>query len=123
MSSWDEKVFADENGADFLRECDDLDDLDVIQAIHDACTVALNHAAIGEPDHATGLCAATIAAIWSGAPFTATLVADEHPIIRARIGSCPESLKEVAIQLLDGYLETRGDETPDGLETCVEALS
>lgn len=123
MSSWDESVFADENSVDFLDECDELEGLDLVQALQDACTVALNHAAPGDPDHTTGLCAATVAAIWSGAPFTAAEVADGHPLVRARIGSCSDTLQEVALQVLDGYFESVGDDAPDGLETCVEALS
>lgn len=123
MSSWDETIFNDEISTDFLDECDDLDGLDLVQALQDACTVALNHSRPGDQDHRTGLCAATVAAIWSGAPFTSAEIADEHPLIRVRIGSCPDTLQEVALLFLDGYLESLGDDAPDGLETCVEALS
>lgn len=123
MSTWDQYLFADESSADFLAECDDLEGRDLVQALQDACTVALNQAAPGEPDHTIGLCAATVAAIWSGAPFTAAEAADTHPLIRAHIGSCPDTLKEAALQLLDGYLDAVGDGAPDGLEIYVEALS
>jgi hypothetical protein len=64
-----------------------------------------------------------VAAVWAGAPFTASDIVDEHPLIRTRIGDCPESLQEVALQVLDGHLERLGEDAPDGLETCVEALS
>lgn len=122
MSSWDEAVFADENSVEFLAECDELDGADLVRALEDACTVALNHAEPGDADHMTGLCAATVASIWCGAPFTAAEVADDHPLVRSWIGECPDELREVALQLLDRHLETLGDGAPDGLETSVEAL-
>lgn len=125
MSSWDETVFADESSTDFLTECDEVadDDRELVLALQDACTVALNHATPGDADHTTGLCAATVAAVWAGAPFTASDAVGEHPLIRARIGACPEGLQEVALQVLDAQLERLGEDAPDGLETCVEALS
>ncbi|AGP31391.1 DUF4259 domain-containing protein [Corynebacterium terpenotabidum] len=123
MSTWDDTVFADENNVDFLVECDELDERDLVRALQDACTVALNHATPGDADHTTGLCAATVAAIWAGAPFTSAEVADDHPLIRSHIGACPDSFQEVALQVLDGHLDATGEDAPDGLETYVEALS
>lgn len=123
MSTWDESVFTDEAATDFLDECDDLEQADYVAGLVDACTVALNHASRGTDDFRTGLCAATVAAIWAGAPFTAADEVDAHPAIRAGIGECPEELQTVALQLLDRELEQAGDEAPDGLETVVEALS
>lgn len=125
MSSWDETIFADDSSTDFLTECDDVadDDRELVLALQDACTVALNHASPGDTDHTTGLCAATVAAVWAGAPFTASDVVDEHPLIRSRIGDCPDELQEVALPVLDGQLERLGEDAPDGLETSVEALS
>lgn len=123
MSTWDESVLTDEAATDFLDECDDLEQADFVAALVDATTVALNHAGRGTADFRTGLCAATVAAIWSGAPFTAADAVDAHPHIRTGIGECPEELEAVALQLLDRELETTGDDAPDGLETAVEALS
>jgi hypothetical protein len=123
MSTWDNSVFAEEAATDFLDECDELDRSDFVAALVDACTVALNHAARGSSDFRTGLCAATVAAIWAGAPFTAADAVDDHPQIRSGIGECPEELQEVALQLLDRELETTGEDAPEGLETFVEALS
>lgn len=135
MSTWDETVFADDCNADFLGECDDLDGDALVGALTDACTLAVGEAEAGaagmagtegagvSADYLNGLCAATVAAIWSGAPFTTASVADEHPFLREGIGQCPDGLQEVALQLLDGELEAAGDDAPDGLETVVEALS
>ncbi|MEJ6549442.1 DUF4259 domain-containing protein [Corynebacterium sp. USCH3] len=137
MSTWDETVFADDTNTDFLADCDDLEGDALASALQDACTLALDSGARGQggagtagtagttvdPDYINGLCAATVAAIWSGAPFTSAAVADEHPFIREGIGQCPDALQEAALELLDGELEAAGDEAPDGLETAVEALS
>lgn len=132
MSTWDETVFADDSNADFLAECDDLDGDALVEALTDACTLAVGEVDAGNagreglgvnPDYLNGLCAATVAAIWAGAPFTTASVADEHGFLRDGIGQCPDGLQEVALQLLDGELEAAGDDAPDGLETVVEALS
>lgn len=128
MSTWDETVFADEANTEFLEDCGELDGDELTDALRDACTLALNTDVAGqgrgvEPDYINGLCAATVASIWSGAPFTAASVADEHPFIRGGIGECPEDLQDAALELLDGELEASGDDAPDGLETAVEALS
>jgi hypothetical protein len=128
MSTWDETVFADDGNADFLADCDDLEGEALVGALQDACTLALDSDAADEgravdPDYINGLCAATVAAIWSGAPFTSASVADEHPFIRAGIGQCPDTLQEAALELLDAELDSAGEDAPDGLETAVEALS
>ena len=128
MSSWDTDVFTDEANVEFLDECDDLEGALLVQALVDATTIALNAERPGDredadSDFANGLCAATIAAIWAGAPFASATTADDHPYIREGIGQCPDSLQEVALQLLDRELEDGPEDAPDGLETFVEALS
>jgi hypothetical protein len=129
MSGWDDAVFSDDDNVEFLDECDDLEGADLVQALVDACTIALNADRpegdrTPDAEYSIGLCAATVAAIWSGAPFTAASTADEHPYIRRGIGQCPDELQEVALQLLDRELEEEdGLDAPDGLETFVEALS
>ncbi|MGP9724090.1 hypothetical protein ACT3SZ_08755 [Corynebacterium sp. AOP40-9SA-29] len=129
MSTWDETVFADDTNTEFLADCDDLEGAALAEGLRDACALALDTDAGGatgrgvDPDYINGLCAATVAAIWSGAPFTSATVADEHPFIREGIGQCPDDLQEVALEVLDRELESAGDDAPDGLETVVEALS
>ena len=128
MSSWDTTVFTDESNAEFLDECDDLEGADLVQVLVDATTIALNgerpdDGEDADPDFANGLCAATIGAIWAGAPFASASTADDHPYIREGIGQCPDALQEVALQLLDRELEEGPEDAPDGLEPFVEALS
>ena len=123
MSSWDETVFSDETNTDFLDDCVDLEELDLMEMLEDACSSALNLARPGETDYVNGLCAASVAAIWCGAPFSASDVVSDYPFIRRYIGDCPESLQEAALQVLDRELDDSGADAPEGLETYVEALS
>lgn len=126
MSNWDESIFLQEDNADFLDELADLDGPEIAGALVDAVNVALREEQSGSVDYSVGLCAATVAAIWCGAPFSTATVADDHPFIRAHIGECPANLQEVALQLMDGEMERREDEEDleaEGLETFVEALS
>ncbi|MBC6795229.1 DUF4259 domain-containing protein [Corynebacterium sp. c9Ua_112] len=126
MSNWDELIFTQEDNVDFLDEVAELEGNEVAQALVDAVNLALRDGQPGSVDHSVGLCAATVAAIWSGAPFSVANVADDHPFIRAHIGQCPTNLQEVSLQLLDGEYErlsaTEAVEAED-LETFVEALS
>ncbi len=123
MSSWDEYILQEEINQDFMADISALDDDELQEAVMDSITIALDQSDPGDPEYLTGLCAASVAAIWNGAPFSATDVADEFPLIRDHIGRCPEELQERALQLLDTELEKLGSEAPEGLETYVEAVS
>ena len=108
MSTWDETVFADDTNTDFLADCDDLEGEALVGALQDACTLAQDSDAGDEgravdPDYINGLCAATVAAIWSGTPFTSATVADEHPFIRG-IGDGTLPLVRLARWVRQDYL-------------------
>ena len=123
MSVWDQVIFQDEDNIEFLDELVDMDQQDIEEALEDAVTLALRHAEPGEVEYSNGLCAASVAAIWCGAPFSSATIADEHPFVRQYIGQCSDSLQERASTLLDRELELRGEDAPEGLETFSEALS
>lgn len=123
MSVWDEIIFHDEDNIEFLDELVDMEHEDIAEALEDAVTLALRHANSGEVEYTNGLCAASVAAIWCGAPFSSATIADEHPFVRQYIGNCPDSLQEQASTLLDKELDERGDDAPEGLETFSEALT
>lgn len=123
MSVWDEVIFQDEDNIEFLDELVDMDQQDIEEALEDAVTLALRHASPGEVEYSNGLCAASVAAIWCGAPFSSATIADEHPFVRLYIGQCSDSLQERASTLLDRELELRGEDAPEGLETFSEALT
>ena len=116
MTSWDEAIFTDDNSQDFLDELVDLDDDDIIESVRDACLLAAgNDATEVEAHH--GWVAATIAAIWAGAPFSAGDAVAEYPFIRELSGTTDEQLTEAAAELLDGV---DGDYD---LDPFLEALS
>lgn len=123
MSTWDEHIFHDEDNIEFLDDLAELDPEDLFEALEDAVTLAIRHSAPGEVEYANGLCAASVAAIWCGAPFSSATVADEHPFVRAYIGQCSDSLQEQAGALLDKEMERAGDDAPEGLETFAEAVA
>lgn len=123
MSNWDEYIFHDEDNVEFLDELVDLEPTDLFEALEDAVTLALRHAKPGDVEYLNGLCAASVAAIWCGAPFSSATVADEHPFVRHYIGQCGDILQEQSSLLLDKELENLGDSAPEGLETFSEALT
>lgn len=123
MSSWDEYIFEEQDNEEFLDELVDLDEQDLYEAIEDAVNLGLRAGSHDDVEYLNGLCAASVAAIWCGAPFSTGAVTDEYPFIREHIGSCETSLQELSGQLLDKELERTGDDAPEGLETYSEALS
>ena len=71
MSTWDENIFSTDLNVDFLDEMANLDEEGVIRAVEDACEVAHSKPKISEEEEQNAQAAATIAAIWAGAPFSA----------------------------------------------------
>ena len=117
MSTWDVAIFNEDDNIDFLDELNDLDEDDVVEAVRDACLLVLKQPTVSEVERLNGLAAATIAAIWAGAPFSAGDVADSHPFIRELIGSGDEALNEAAAELLESV------EADEDVEAFTEALS
>lgn len=116
MGSWDIAIFAEDVNVEFLDELATLEDDEVVAAVGDACLLAKQESAT-EDEQLNGLAAATIAAIWAGAPFSAGDVADTHPFLRGLIGSGTEQLAEVASELLEEA------DTEEDLEVYLEALA
>ena len=117
MSSWDEDIFADDINVDFLDELANLDDEDIVESVSDACALATNGNSVSEEEQRNALAAATIAAIWAGAPFSAGEIVSSYPFIRELAGSGSEELNEQALELLEGVEEDYD------LEAFIEALS
>lgn len=117
MSAWDVAIFNEDDNIDFLDELSDLDNDDIVEAVRDACLLVLRQPNVKEVERLNGLAAATIAAIWAGAPFSAGDVADTYPFIRELIGTGDEALNEAAAELLESV---EGDEDMDAF---TEALS
>lgn len=117
MSTWDEDVFQRDANVDFLDELASLEDDEVVEAVRDAVVLASAGQAASEDEQENGLAAATIAAIWAGAPFSAGDVVSSYPFIRGLAGSGDEELNEQALSLLEAV------EDDYDLEAFLEALS
>lgn len=117
MSTWDETVFSEDDNVAFLDELAALDDADCVQAVRDAVTLAAQGDVSSPEEENNGYAAATIVAIWAGAPFSAGKTVEEYPFIRDLSGSGDEELNEKAAELLEEV-----DEDYD-LDSFLEALA
>lgn len=117
MSTWDVAILGEEDNIDFLDELSDLENNEILEAVRDACLLVLKQPNVTEVERLNGLAAATIAAIWAGAPFSAGDVADSYPFIRALIGSGDEALNVAAAELLETV------EEDEDVEAFTEALA
>lgn len=117
MSTWDEEIFSVDVNADFLDEVADLEDEEIMDAIRDAVLLAANQDSPSEDELLNGQAAATITAIWSGAPFSAGEIVENYPFIRMRPDEIDEKLVDAAAQILEGA------DTDNDLEQFLEALS
>ena len=105
MSTWDENIFSTDLNVDFLDEMANLDEEGVIRAVEDACEVAHSKPKLSEEEEQNAQAAATIAAIWAGAPFSAGEVVEDYPYIRELVGSGSETLTENALEVLENVEE------------------
>ncbi|MBP3088730.1 hypothetical protein EML15_06145 [Corynebacterium sp. sy017] len=117
MSAWERNIFNEEVNIDFLEELNDLDEENVVEAIFDAVMLVRNDVARTEEEQLNGQAAATIAAIWAGAPYSSGEIIAMYPFIRDLIGAGDEQLRESAAAVLETV------ETDDDLESYIEALS
>lgn len=116
MSTWDEHVFDVEANVDFLDELSNLEDDEIVQAIADAVALSTSGQASDEEEE-NAQAAATIAAIWAGAPFSAGDSVADYPFIRSLVGEGDEELREQAAEILETVEEDYD------LEPFLEALS
>lgn len=116
MGNWDIAIFAEDVNVEFLDELAALDEDGVVEAVEDACLLARQESATKD-EQLNGLAAATIAAIWAGAPFSAGDVADVYPFLRELIGSGTAQLTVAATELLEEA------DTEEDLEVYLEALA
>lgn len=117
MGAWDITIFSDEANVDFLEEIEGLEPEDIVEAIEDAVALVASQKAVNEEETSNGLLAATIAAIWAGAPFSAGEIAENYPFVRELAGSGSELLREQAAAILEEV------DTEEDLEVYLEALN
>ena len=122
MSAWDEEIFSVEANVDFLDELDSLEEDEIEQAIIDAALLAANQNpdSVSEDELLNARAAATIVAIWAGAPFSAGEVADTYAFIRHRPAQVGEEAAEAAAAVLEGVEE---EEAGASLDQFLEALA
>lgn len=117
MSGWETEVFSYDLNQDFLDELADLDGEDAIGgAVTDALEIALGDSP-REDDLVLGQAAATILAIWAGAPYGFGDTLSAYSFIRELIGYGDEEIRERAA----AFLETI--DTEEDLEPYLDALA
>ena len=117
MSSWDEDIFTDEANVEFLDELSALEDEEIVAAVDDACALAVSGEDQTEEEQRNALAAATIAAIWAGAPFSAGETADTYPFLRTAAADVDEKLVEAAVAILEDV------DSEQDVDQFIEALS
>ena len=122
MSTWDIEIFSREANTDFLDELATLDDEDIVEAVEDSCKLVLSSTRLSAEEQENGLCAATIAAIWAGAPFSASEVADKYPFLRELVGHISEELSEAASTVLEAARDETEEDSDLDIEPFIEAL-
>ncbi|GAA1472391.1 hypothetical protein P4N68_04065 [Corynebacterium felinum] len=116
MSTWDREILSEEVNTEFLDDIADSDVEDIEEAIADAVVLGNSDTATDDEFY-NGLAAATIVAIWAGAPYSAGEIIENYPFIRDMIGTGEEELREKASELLESA------DTELDLEVYIEALS
>lgn len=117
MSTWDTAIFSEDTNVDFLDELAGLDADERIDAVRDACLLAADSDHASEDELLNGQAAATVAAIWSGAPFSAGDIADAYPFLRGTEAELDEKLVDAAVSILENV------ETEEDVDQFLEALA
>lgn len=117
MSTWDMTIFNEDANVDFLDDIADLDHEDMVEAVRDACLLAMDKDNATEEELLNGQAAATIAAIWAGAPFSAGETADTYPFLRTAAADVDEKLVEAAVVILEDV------DSEQDVDQFIEALS
>ena len=121
MSTWDSIIFSSDVVTDLFEEVSSLEDDELAEALRDACRLAAGDA--DDDEARAGLGAATVAAIWSGAPFSAGQLVNEYPFIREGIGSCPEELREAAAEAFEVLVPGLPEDEQEAVEDFAEAVN
>ena len=101
MSTWDMAIFDEDVNVDFLDDLAEMDFDERVEAVRDACLLARDKDNASEDDLLNGQAAATIAAIWAGAPFSAGETADTYSFLRASSAELDEKLIDAAVTILE----------------------
>jgi len=94
-------IFDEDVNVDFLDDLAEMDFDERVEAVRDACLLARDKDNASEDDLLNGQAAATIAAIWAGAPFSAGETADTYSFLRASSAELDEKLIDAAVTILE----------------------
>lgn len=117
MSAWDLAIFNEDANVDFLDDLADMDHEETVEAVRDACLLAVDKDNATDDELLNGQAAATIAAIWAGAPFSAGEIADTYSFIRASSVELDEKLVDAAAAILEDV------DSEQDVDQFIEALS
>lgn len=117
MSTWDLAIFNEDANVDFLDDLADMDHEETVEAVRDACLLALDKDNATDEELLNGQAAATIAAIWAGAPYGAGEIADTYSFIRASSVELDEKLVDAAVAVLEDI------DSEQDVDQFIEALS
>lgn len=123
MSTWDQEIFSAEANADFLDELSQLEPEEILEAVSDAVLLAAGGSSASDDEILNGQAAATIAAIWAGAPFSAGEIAESYPFIRSNSGEISEQLAESAVSVLEKASADADADSDTDIDQFIEALS
>lgn len=121
MSTWDSVIFNEDVVLELFEEVEALEGDERADVLLDACKLAVGGAE--EDEVRAGLGAATVAAIWCGAPYSAGDIVTDNPFIREGIGDCPEELREAAAEVFDEHIEDLPEEQRESAEDFAEAVN
>lgn len=124
MSTWDIEILGHEGNVDFLDDLAEMETDEIVDAVRDACLLAADRDSASEEELLNGQAAATIAAIWAGAPFSASDVIESYPFIRTAGVELDEQLAEAAVKVLEAVGEADdSDESVADVDQFLEALA
>ena len=117
MSTWAMAIFDEDVNVDVLDDLAEMDFDERVEAVRDACLLARDKDNASEDDLLNGQAAATIAAIWAGAPFSAGETADTYSFLRASSAELDEKLIDAAVTILEDV------DSEQDVDQFIEALS
>ena len=121
MGAWDIEVLNADINEDFLDELSSLEGEDLVEGVVDAIMLVAKGNATSDEEESTGECAATIASIWAGAPYSASDAIDNYPFIVDPGYDIPEEEFEKMAEPAADILENADTELD--LEGYIEVLS
>lgn len=123
MSVWESEIFTNDSTIELFDELQDLDVADRVDALVDACQIALS--SDNEDEQLSGIAAATVAAIWNGAPFSGGDIVEDYGFIREGISENAvggDKLLEVAAEVFENLTSSLDESTQALLEDFVETV-